>query len=140
MSNLALMGDRPRISPAQWEKGLSALFASIRVPNLRTVYLGGTPDFLQLPTQCLAEHVADLQACSLPVRIAVPPLNQAERAPALSAGVDYIDPIPWFCSNVCSPVIGDHEVYLDHIHITATWALYLRLVLANAVGIPMPHK
>jgi hypothetical protein len=57
-------------------------------------------------------------------------------------GVDYINTIPWFCSKVCTVVIGSYIVYenTDTNHITATWAKFLRVVLADALHLPSPHE
>jgi hypothetical protein len=54
-----------------------------------------------------------------------------EQATAVASGVEYINPIPWFCSARCTAIIGNHEVYLDDLHITATWAKYLENLLAE---------
>ncbi len=129
-------------TPAQWGKGLATLFTSIKVPNLRMIYLGGTAGFPRVvpPPRCLAEHLADVQACTIPARSAVPLMNPVEESTTRAAGVEYVDPNPWFCSDVCSPVIGHYEVYLDGIHITASWAQYLEIVLANALDISIPQQ
>jgi peptidoglycan/LPS O-acetylase OafA/YrhL len=126
-------------SAAAWQQGLTALFASITVPNLKMVYLGGTPGLGKPTPQCLATHLTDVQQCGLSVGHAVPAYNPVEQTAARAAGISYINPIPWFCTNVCSPIIGNHVVYTDGFHITATWATYLWLVLADALGIPIHH-
>jgi hypothetical protein len=126
-------------SPTHWQTGLAALFASIKVPSLRTVYLCGTPDVAKGTPQCLSTHVANVQHCASPVQQAVPLYNPIERAASQAAGVDYIDPTPWFCTTICSPIIGNHVVYIDGFHITATWAKYLWLVLSDALGISTRH-
>jgi peptidoglycan/LPS O-acetylase OafA/YrhL len=127
-------------SAAQWQDGLAALFASVDVPNLQTIYLGGTPAFAQSTPQCLAAHLTDVQYCGSPVEHAVPLYKPIEQAAAHAAGVEYIDPTPWFCTEVCSPIIENHLVYLDGLHITATWAEYLWHVLADAVDIPVVNR
>jgi peptidoglycan/LPS O-acetylase OafA/YrhL len=131
-------GGSPKVfSPDEWMHGLAALFASIKVPNLRTVYLGGTPDLALSTPECLAAHLTDVQHCASLVQRALPPYNSVEKAAVHAAGVDYIDPIPWFCTQICSPIIGNHVVYIDGFHITATWAEYLWFVLADSLGIPL---
>jgi peptidoglycan/LPS O-acetylase OafA/YrhL len=122
-------------SASQWKQGLSKLFDSIKVPGIRTILLGNIPQFAQSSPACLAAHLSDVQACSAPVHSAVLGFNQLERSTARAAGVEYVDTIPWFCSATCTAIIGRYVVYLDGIHITATWARYLESVLADALDV-----
>jgi peptidoglycan/LPS O-acetylase OafA/YrhL len=107
-------------SNAQWKKGLHQLLASIHVPGMRRVFLGTTPFPLQGGPGCPAAHPDDVRACSELPRNAVQPLNPVERATALAAGVEYVDPTPWFCSTTCTDIIDHYLVYWDMSHITAT--------------------
>jgi len=125
-------------SVPQWRNGLAALFNSIHVPGLREVLLGNDPILAQGPTTCLSAHPNDVQVCSTPTPVAVNSLNQVDRSTALAAGVSYVDPIPWFCSTVCTSIIDRYLVYFDTDHITATWSKYLENVLARALGFPPP--
>jgi len=123
-------------SYAQWQSGLSDLFRSLNTPRKRVVLLGNTPSLPQPAPQCLAAHSKDVQTCSSPVHRALPALNQIDRSTARAAGVKYVDPTPWFCRTTCTAIIGNYVVYLDSVHITATWALYLENVLAQSLGLP----
>ena len=38
---------------------------------------------------------------------------------------------PWFCATKCSSVIGHYEVYLDRLHVTETYSLFLENALAQ---------
>ncbi len=125
-------------SNAQWKKGLHQLLASIHVPGMRRVFLGTTPFPLQGGPGCPAAHPDDVRTCSELPRNAVQPLNPVERATALAAGVEYVDPTPWFCSTTCTDIIDHYLVYWDMSHITATWSMYLENVLARALGLPPP--
>ena len=60
--------------------------------------------------------------------------NGAEQAAASASGASYVDPTPWFCSLVCTPIIGRDIVYLDQAHVTATYARKLELVLGSSLG------
>jgi hypothetical protein len=124
-------------SDAQWRAGLVALFNSIHVPNMTEILLGNTPTLIKGGPACLGSHPKDIQFCSEPARSAVQPLNPVERSTARAAGVGYVDPIPWFCSRVCTVIIDHYRVYLDTIHMTATWARYLENVLALSLGLPL---
>jgi peptidoglycan/LPS O-acetylase OafA/YrhL len=131
-------------TPTQWQHGLEELFRSVSAPNMRTVLLGTTPilgHYLDSGSPaCLSDNPDNVQRCSLPTRDAVPQLDQIERATALANQVSYIDTVPWFCSSVCTPIIGKYEVYdATGVHVSGPWARYLRTVLAQALGFPTPH-
>ncbi len=120
---------------SDWHRGLLGLFASLTDKQTRTVLLGDTPTLARPGPQCLAAHESDVQACSTPVAAAVPFSNAVEQSTAAELGIGYIDPIPWFCSSVCTAVIGHFNVYLDGIHINAAWATYLERVLGQAIDL-----
>jgi hypothetical protein len=129
------------ITGPQWKRGLENLLDSFRVPNMRMVLLGTTPVLAQPGPTCLAAHPNNVQQCSSPASAAVPPLVGIDRAAALDAHVDYIDTVPWFCSRVCSPIIGNLEVYdMWGTHVSGPYTRYLQNVLAQALGLPPPHS
>ncbi len=117
----------------QWRTGMSTLLKDIKSPKTRKVILGNIPVLPKDAPSCLAAHTQDVEACSAPRAVAVSPFTQVERTTARSAGAGYIDTTPWFCSATCSPIIGNDEVYLDRLHLTATYSMYLRQVLAQAL-------
>jgi hypothetical protein len=125
-------------SHAQWSRGLDALFKSLTVPNTRLVLLGTTPMLGQAGPVCLAEHPTDVQQCSSPAHDAVSRLNRTDRQTTLAAHVGFVDTVQWFCSTVCSPIIGKYEVYdATGTHISSVWAKYLQNVLAEALSKPL---
>jgi peptidoglycan/LPS O-acetylase OafA/YrhL len=129
-----LEGGKP-FTASQWKHGLDDLFSSFKAPNMRMVLLGTTPTLAEAGPLCLAEHPQDVQACSQPVRLAVPSLSQVDRKTALADHVEYINTIPWFCSRICTPVIGNYEIYdSTDVHISSPWAWYLQRVLGRALG------
>ena len=79
-------------------------------------------------------------ACSTPAEDAHPPLAEAEHAAALAIGSRYVDPRPWLCSKMCTPIIGRYLVYTDKYHITSTYGGFLENVLARGVGFPLTLK
>ena len=120
-------------TPNEWKRGMVDLLKDIRSPKTRKVILGNIPVLPEAGPTCLAAHTDDVQACSAPRAVAVSPFTQVERAAALSAGAGYIDTTPWFCSSTCTALIGNYDVYLDQKHLTATYSMYLRGVLAEAL-------
>ena len=126
----------PRIvDSSDWSRGLRALFASLTDKQTRTVILGNIPIMAHSGPQCLAAHRSDVQACSTPVATAVGFTNAVEETTARAMGISYIDTIPWVCSSVCTAVIGRYNVYLDVVHISATFATYLEVVLGQALDL-----
>jgi peptidoglycan/LPS O-acetylase OafA/YrhL len=123
----------PGFSPGQWETGFTRLLHDVHAPGRETVVLGNIPILPQPGPSCLALHPDDVQACSGPLVTAFTPYNRAERASAQANHVPYVNLTPWFCSTVCTAVIGHYEVYSDDTHITAAYAQYLSNVLAESL-------
>jgi hypothetical protein len=125
--------DQFYFNAAQWQKGMLTLLSDIKSPQTRKVILGNIPKLPEAGSTCMAAHVNNVQACSAPRGVAVSPFTQVERAAARIGNAGYIDTTPWFCSATCTAIIGHYNVYLDQTHITATYSMYLRRVLARAL-------
>ena len=123
------------VAPHQWQQGLEATLMQLEVPKTRVVVLGNIPILPQSAPECLSRHVSDIQACSGPVITYLTPFNQAEKAAADSEGAHYVDVTPWFCSTVCTGVIGRYEVFIDQFHVGATYTYVLEGVLRQALHI-----
>ena len=123
----------PGFSTREWETGLTKLLRDVDAPHRRTVVLGNIPILPQNGPACLAVHTDDVQACSAHLVTQYSPFGQAESASARANHVPYVNPTAWFCSTVCSAVIGHYEVYSDDSHITAAYAQYLSKVVGQAV-------
>jgi hypothetical protein len=126
----------PAYSSTQWTEGLDAFFRSITVPKEKFIVLGNIPELPQTGPDCIARHTDDVQACSATLAASETPYHGAEAAAVESFGGRYIDPTPWFCSKVCTPVIGNYDVYVDHWHMMGPYALSLTNVLAQALDLP----
>jgi hypothetical protein len=112
----------------------------ITSPKTTKVILGPTPQLGKVPyptmsaVECLAAHEDDVQACSSRRATMSPYLyGDTDRAVAKQAGVQYIDVFPWFCSSVCTAVIGNMVVYGHSNHLTTTYAAYLSGALQAAL-------
>lgn len=129
------------ISGPRWTRGLEDLFTSFRLPDRRMVLLGTTPTLAHADPDCLAAHQDDMQRCSSPASAARPLLEPFDRAAASAAQVGYVDTLPWFCSTWCTPVIGNLVAfYPTGAHVSAPYAEYLQNVVAQALGLPPPHR
>jgi len=103
------------------------------------VLLGSTPILPHVAPVCLAAHPSDVQRCSSPASAAVPALTDVDRAAARADHVAYVDTVPWFCSDVCTAIIGSSDVYdVSGEHISGTRAMALRDVVGQALGLDAP--
>lgn len=98
----------------------------------KVVQLGETPGFADgddMPA-CVSGHIRTLQVCLRPLDQLVDrhKAEEASRA-ALEAGAVTIDPLPWLCTRVCPPVIGDIPVYKDTRHMSVAYVISLTRVL-----------
>ena len=114
----------------QWQHALEATISRLSSPRTKFIVLGNTPTLGVSPPDCLAQHPDSVQDCSSKV-----PSNRsyanAERRAVTAKGGRYIDVEPWFCATRCSSVIGHYEVYLNQLHITKTYSLFLENALAQ---------
>ena len=124
----------------QWQNGLTNLFSQISDSHTEKIFLGNIPLLSQSGPTCLSVHLDDVQACSRPTAHAYRHLDQAEYSVTSSLGIRYIDPTPWFCSKVCTAIVGSYCVYMDAYHVSATYAAYLHKALAQAIftSVPLP--
>ena len=121
----------------QWRDGLERFFSSIKVPGVKFDVIGNIPQLSFDPYQCLDTHSLDVQACSAPRAKSLVPYGQAEREAVASVGGHYADVTPWFCSHICTAVIGKYQVYFDQGHLMAPYAIYLGGLMAHALQIPV---
>jgi peptidoglycan/LPS O-acetylase OafA/YrhL len=128
---------RPVISADQWRRGLLNLFRSVHVPDMNKVVLGNIPRMAQPSPECLSAHPNDVQACSVSTQGYVQSVERLyendEHFTVAEVGGRYIDTTPWLCSKVCTPVISHFVVYMDSVHVTATYARYLSVVMGQAL-------
>jgi hypothetical protein len=134
------------MSRAVWAAGLLKSLNMITSTKTKKVVLGDTPRLGNNPWNasgpyCLAAHEDHVQACSSQRAAVLNYLyNDTEQSVARQAGAQYIDVFPWFCSAVCTAVIGNMVVYMDQNHITATYATYLSGALQAALQPAMRGK
>ena len=127
---------RKQYSDTQWRDGLVAFFRAITAPKAKFVVIGNIPMLPQTGPDCIARHTEDVQACSATVAASETPYHLAEAEAVESVGGRYIDPTPWLCSKICTPVIGNYDVYFDHFHLMGPYASHLTEVLAQALQLP----
>lgn len=127
------------ISSSQWQEGLRQTLAAVRRVVPRVIVLGDTPVLDQSAPDCLAAHGANLAACfTTRARATERVWNAADRAAAEATGSGYVSVLPWLCTGVCTPVIGNIVVYRNRFHLSATYARMLNGVLEDALASAQP--
>ncbi|GIE96627.1 SGNH hydrolase domain-containing protein [Paractinoplanes rishiriensis] len=122
------------ITASQWQEGLRQTLATMRRAVPRVIVLGDTPVLDESAPDCLAAHGANLAACFTTRAKATERVwNDADKAAAEATGSGYIPVLPWLCSAVCTPVIGNVVVYRNRFHLSATYARMLNGVLEDAL-------
>src|SRR5689334_315503 len=122
------------ITPRQWEAGLRKTLMSLSMVAKRVVLLGDTPVLDQSTPDCLAAHGSNLAACfTTRAKATARVWNAADESAARDAGAAYISVLPWLCSSICTPVIGNVMVYRNRFHITGTYSRMLNGVLEDSL-------
>jgi peptidoglycan/LPS O-acetylase OafA/YrhL len=117
----------------QWQRALEETLSKIRGPHTKFIVLGNIPDADASPADCLARNPMDVQACSVPNTNKNKIYDAAEKAAVNAFDGRYISVRKWFCSRRCSPIIGRYFVYVNGLHVTASYATYLERVLADGL-------
>lgn len=122
------------ISDAVWKAGLETTISELKDSKTSVAVVGDVTAFSTGLPGCLASDPTDIQSCSVPNPN--PKTHQhfaAEQAAASAEHVSYLNPQPWLCTTVCSPVIGNMAAYWDDFHVTSTYAEYLSVVWGSTL-------
>ncbi|MEU4244895.1 SGNH hydrolase domain-containing protein [Actinoplanes sp. NPDC026619] len=123
------------ITPGQWQAGLTATLTTLVGSASRVIVLGDTPVLDQSAPDCLAAHASNVSSCSTSTTKATARVwNAADEAAARASGAGYVSVLPWLCSTICTPVIGNVLVYQNQFHLTATYARMMHGVLEEALA------
>jgi hypothetical protein len=122
-----------------WQAGLEHTISSLKSKTTKVVVIGDITTFSAILPACLAAYPSHVQQCSS----SDPNQKEtnhfaAEAAAAKAMGVLYINPHPWLCTAVCSPVIGNMVAYYNDNHVSATYAAYLSTVWLQALRAELP--
>jgi hypothetical protein len=118
----------------QWEAGLVTTIDELQTPATKVAVLEDTPTFSSPVPECLAAHPTAVQSCA--VRYSNPKIpghESAELAAARKTGAGFVRTQGWFCTAMCSPVIGSFIPYIDTNHVSFTYAGYLSGVMGAAL-------
>jgi hypothetical protein len=104
-----------------WTEGQRLLLAGLQGSSKNLIYISDTPHPLRDIPSCLATR--NLKEC-----------DTTEKTPNLIInGFKKIDPNPWLCDEVCSPIKDGYVIYRDASHITVAAALALTPQLVAAL-------
>ncbi len=116
------------VPTATWRQGLEATLDALLRHGIHVAVIGDVSSLSTEIPECLAAHPRAIQRCSSPNPNPEKHTERAaEVAAAKDAAVPYVDPQPWLCTKVCSPVVGRYAVYSDWQHVSATYSAYLGL-------------
>ncbi|WP_203815738.1 acyltransferase family protein [Paractinoplanes ferrugineus] len=122
----------------QWRAAWDRTFGALEGTGARVAAIADTPYMGGPVPECLAEpaNAGKAGKCTRSLRSAL--RGPAQRAVFLGyAGrprTTVIDPITWFCTDVCPPVVGNLLVYRDSNHMTTTYSA----ALAPLLGARLP--
>jgi peptidoglycan/LPS O-acetylase OafA/YrhL len=123
-------------SAARWRSATIDAILGLPVPPGRVIVLGDIPQEPHAGPKCLSLHPTDVRVCSGSNSPYIAAHSAAERQAAASTGARYIDTVPWFCSAVCTDVVGHNRPYWDGYHVTASYSVALGQVLEDALDLP----
>ena len=123
-----------------WRDGLGSTLDAVTPHAGRVLVIGDMAYPAKSGIDCLTENEGNASACNTPVDKAVLAThNQIEQRTAETYGAEYIDIIPWFCTQeTCPAVIGGLTVHRDALHINENYAVFLSSALAEATKLTPP--
>ncbi|THD76130.1 MAG: acyltransferase [Phenylobacterium sp.] len=103
-------------------ENITAFGTAVRSAAHQIVVLGDPPGQEQEPVDCLVASHATMKTCSYS-----PTSGQTETSAGIESATSafgvFLDTTPWLCYHgVCPMVVGHTGVYLNHDHITTTYA------------------
>jgi len=98
-----------------------------------TMVIGDPPSQSGQPVDCLAASGANMKTCTHKLSADQISIYAQMKAAAKSAHAGWIETRGWFCyQSLCPQVVGHTITYLDHSHITQTYATQLMTVFRKA--------
>ncbi len=121
---------------AAWSTGLGSVLDRVVPASRRTIVLGDMayPDGPGL--DCLTDNPDNVQVCNTPREEAVfADHNAMEAQVTVEHGAEYVDVIPFFCTDVtCPAVVGGLTTHRDEKHVSENYAVYLSRAIGEATG------
>jgi SGNH domain (fused to AT3 domains) len=91
---------------------------------------------------CLTAHSSEITVCNTPRTEAVATQhNDRERQIAAEHSADYLDVIPWLCTDsVCPAIVDGLPTHRDNFHIGENYVILLARAFGNALGLVPPGQ
>ncbi|MCS5731497.1 acyltransferase [Herbiconiux moechotypicola] len=122
-----------------WGAGLRSMVEQLQAFT-SVGLIADTPNMGETPSLCLSAHLEDTRPCERAASEALSaPTRQVESEVADELLTMTIDLTPFFCSDVCSPIIGNEVVYRDSHHMTATFSSSLSGALGDQLTAQLPQ-
>ncbi len=120
-----------------WETGLASMIERIKPLTGRIVVVGDMAYPAEPGIDCLTAHPGDVPACNTPLDEAVFQAHNAmEQRVAVEHGAEYVDVIPWLCTDsVCPAVVGGLTTHRDAYHVAENYTVWLSQALGTATGL-----
>ena len=121
------------LTDSEWSRDTVDGLREMSGASSRIVYLQDTPYVGDDPVACLEENLSDASQCVVPITKAFtvfPERHSAVRSAVETAGFQFVDTLPFFCTDTCPHVVGNMTVRRDAGHITNTYAAWLSPMLA----------
>jgi hypothetical protein len=114
-------------------ENITTLAKDVRSAVHQIVVLGDPPGQEQEPVDCLVASHATMRTCSHSPTEVQSETNAGLESATGAFGV-FLDTTPWLCyHDLCPMVVGHTGVYLDHDHITTTYASELAPLFSAAL-------
>ncbi len=119
-----------------WADGLASVIQRVTPVADRVVVLGDMAYPAEPGIDCLSANPDNVGACNTPRDEAVPvEMNLVEQQTAEANGAEFVDTIPWFCTDTtCPAVIGGLTTHRDNFHTAENYAVWLSNVLGQELG------
>jgi hypothetical protein len=120
-----------------WASGLASMIQRITPLTGKVVVLGDMAYPSEPGIDCLTAHADNAQQCNTRRADAVfAEHNAMEARVAAENGAEYVDIIPWFCTQTeCPAVIGGLTVHRDSYHVAENYVYRLSYVLGAETGL-----
>jgi peptidoglycan/LPS O-acetylase OafA/YrhL len=120
-----------------WETGLASMIDRIKPLTGRIVVVGDMAYPDEPGIDCLTAHPGDVPACNTSLDEAVyREHNTMEQRVTVEHGAEYVDVIPWLCTDdVCPAVVGGLTTHRDAYHVAENYTVWLSRALGTATGL-----
>ena len=105
----------------QWRAAWDRTFAEVRGSGARVLAIADTPYMGGSVPECLAEPANAGHAGNC-TRSRTSSVRGPEQREVFLSYAGVVDPMSWFCTDICPAVIGNLLVYRDSNHMTTTYA------------------